>query len=231
MKRALVTVVLLAIGNAGFAWAQPVRQPDAEKYLRVPHRWQVYVELAGALPTSPGVFNDYWNSAFQFGAGAGVSVFPWLEVNGNFAYVSWSNNSTRSKGKIGYVGVNDVEEGTIKTMTISGSARFLAVPSSRTNPYAEVAIGWYSTSGDDLVIEGVLTNTMESASGITVAPSIGIQHALNEVWSAYARYTYILNLGDTFAPGELLQPEGGGEPLEGENQVYQSIGVGIVLRI
>jgi hypothetical protein len=59
----------------------------------------------------------------------------------------------------------------------------------------------------------------------------GVQYTLSESWGAYAKYTYNKGLGGEFAPGELLQPVGGGEPIEGSDQVYSNIGVGIMLRI
>jgi hypothetical protein len=230
MKRALMTAGGLLVLWAGSAVAQVGAPPQEAKYFRIPHKFQVFVELAGALPTSPGTFNDYWNSAFQFGLGGGMSVFPWLEVNGTFTYASWDNNSTQSKARIGYVGVEDVEGGLISTMTLCGAARFLAVPNSRTNPFAEMTIGYYKTSADDLTIEDVLVNSMYSVGGMLVAPAIGIQYALADSWSTYAKYSYVFCLGGEFAPSDLLLPPGGGERSSGDNQIYQTIGVGIMLR-
>jgi outer membrane autotransporter protein len=158
-------------------------------------------------------------------------MFPWLEINGNFTYASWDNNSTASKVKIGYAGVPEVEGGLITTTMLTGSARFIAGPSLRTNPYAEVGVGYYSTKADDLTIEGVLDNSMEPTSGMVVTLAAGVQYTLNESWGAYAKYTYVTCLSDQFAPGDLLLPVGGGEPVDGTNQVISTIGVGIMLRI
>lgn len=232
MKRALTTIgILLVIGaTSNSVRAQVGAPPEEQKYFRIPHKFHIIVDLAGALPTSPGVFNDFWNSAFQFGFGAGVSVIPWLDVNGMFTYASWDNNSTDSKSKIGYVGVPDVEGGLITTTTFSGAARFLAVPNARTNPFVEIAVGYYSTSGEDIQIEGVLVNEMESVSGMMIAPALGIQYSLADSWSAYAKYAYIICSSSEFAPGDLLLPEGGGEPVQGEDEIFQTIGVGIMLR-
>jgi hypothetical protein len=232
MKRALTSI---ALSLMGCFLAFPVRAQigapaEPQKYFRVPHKYHIYVELAGALPVEPGTFNDYWNSAFQFGAGGGYSILTWLDIKANFTYASWTNNSTESKSKIGFVGVPDVEGGLITTMTMSGSARFLGVPNARTNPFAEMTIGYYSTTLEDIVIEGELENSAEDASGVMLAPAIGIQYALADSWSAYAKYAYVICSSNTFAPGDLLLPVGGGEPVEGGNEVYSMIGVGVMLR-
>jgi hypothetical protein len=63
-----------------------------------------------------------------------------------------------------------------------------------------------------------------------ITPAVGIQSTLNESWGAYAKYTYVVCFSDTFAPSDLLQPVGGGEPADGSNEVYSTIGVGIMLR-
>ena len=237
MKRALTTLgILMGCVLATDASAQVTAPPDDQKYFRVPYKYVVYLDFSGALPVEPGEFNDYWNSAFQFGAGGGMSMFPWLELDGNFTYASWDNNSTASKVKIGYAGVPEVEGGLITTMTFTGSARFIAGPSMRTNPYAEVGVGYYKTKAEDITIEDafgntVLDNSMEPTSGMVISLAAGVQYTLNESWGAYAKYTYVTCFSDQFAPGDLLLPVGGGEPVDGTNQVFSNIGVGIMLRI
>ena len=76
MKRAFTTIGLSLVGCllAGAVRAQVGTPADELKYFRVPHKYHIHVELAGALPVNPGLFNDYWNSAFQFGAGGGVTI-------------------------------------------------------------------------------------------------------------------------------------------------------------
>lgn len=232
MKRALTTIGLSLVGCflAGAVRAQVGTPADELKYFRVPHKYHIHVELAGALPVNPGLFNDYWNSAFQFGAGGGVTVLSWLDVNANFTYASWDNNSTDSKAIIGFVGVNDVEGGLITTMTFSGSARFVAVPNARTNPFAEMAVGYYMTTGENIIIEGVLENEMPDASGMMFAPAVGVQYALADSWGAYAKFQYVYCTSSTFAPGDLLLPPGSTDTVEGDNEIFTVIGVGIVLR-
>jgi hypothetical protein len=241
MKRVMSTIGVFMLGSvlSGAAQAQVGTPAQEEKYFRIPHKYHLYIDLSGAIPNEPGLFNDFWNSSFHVGLGGGVTLFPWLDVNGNFTYTTWPNNSTDSKVKIEYVGVSDVEGGTIKTMTFSGSARFVGIPNARTNPFAEVAVGYYTTSAENITIEPSttgqvqfpgLTNSMESASGMMVAPMIGLQYAMADSWSAYAKYAYVLCLGDQFAPGDLLEPVGGGEPVPGDTQIYTTIGVGVMLR-
>jgi len=38
---------------------------------------------------------------------------------------------------------------------------------------------------------------------------------VSDRWSAYSRFTYLINLNSDFAPGDLLLPPGGGEPATG----------------
>lgn len=232
MKRVLTTfsLALVTCLLAASARAQVGAAPQEQKYFRIPHKYHIYLELGGSLPSKPGVFSSYWNSSLLFATGGGINVIPWLDVNFNYTYTSWANNPTKSKPVIGFVGVPDVEGGLITTMTFSGSARFLAVPNSRTNPFAEIAVGYYKTKGEDLFIEDVLTNSMQDASGIMIAPSIGIQYALADSWSAYAKYSYNRCKSDVFAPGDLLAPEGGAPPVKGAAEVFQTITVGIMLR-
>lgn len=231
MKRAVWLLGLLAcMVNATPSFAQIGAELREEKYLRMPHRWQLFIDGAIAMPTDPGLFNDFWNTAFQFGIGGGVVIFPWLEINGNFYYSSFNNNDIASKEKLEYEGVEPVEEGTVYTMMYYGSARFVAVPKQRTNPFIEIGVGAFSTKADDLFIEGIVQNSMKSVSGICFVPAVGIQYALNERWGAYTKYTYALNLNDEFAPGDLLLPAGETTKTIGGEQVISSIAVGLMVK-
>jgi opacity protein-like surface antigen len=231
MKRAVLFLVLVAlVAGAVPAWAQLGGEVREEKYLQVPHRFQVFLDGAIAMPTEPGLFNDYWNTAFQIGVGFGMVIFPWLEVNGTFNNMSFSNNDIESKEKLEFQGVEDLEDGTIHTMMYWGSAKFIAVPRARTNPFIEIGVGGFSTKADDLIVEGVVRNTMESVSGMCVVPSVGLQYAMNERWTAYTKYTYAINLNEDFAPGDLLLPAGSTTRTVGGNQVISAIGVGVMIK-
>jgi opacity protein-like surface antigen len=231
MKRAVWLVVLLAcVVNAAPTMAQIGVEEREEKYLQVPHRFHIFVDGAIAMPTDPGLFNDFWNTAFMFGIGGGMSIFPWLEVNGNYNSMSFSNNSIASKEKLEYLGVEAVEEGTIHTTMYYGSARFIGVPKARTNPYIEVGIGGFKTKADDLKIEGIVQNKMETVSGMCFVPAVGIQYAMNERWGAYTKYTYAINFNKDFAPGDLLLPAGETTKTVGDDQVISSFTVGIMAK-
>jgi hypothetical protein len=229
MKR-VFTVAALLIQAGALAASAAHAQTEEPKYLRLPHRFQIFMEGGGSLPTRPDIWNDQWNAGFSFGIGAGMSIFPWLEVNGGLSAMSFSLNTLGAKTLLQYQGIEEVEGGTVSTRVFYGSARFIAVPKSRTNTYVETAFGYYKTSAEDVVIEGVLRNSMEETSGLSFAPTVGIQYALGDYWTAYTRYTYMVNVSDTFAPGELLQPAGGGRPVVAGDQVIQTISVGIMVR-
>jgi opacity protein-like surface antigen len=231
MKRAVLSLALIALFAAAMpASAQLAGEEREEKYLQVPHRFQIYLDAGIAMPADPGLFNDFWNTAFQFGIGGGMVIFPWLEVNGNFNNFSFSNNDIASKEKVGYQGVKDIQGGSIHTKMYWGSARFIAVPHARTNPYIEIGVGGFKTKADDLFIEDVLQNKMENVSGMCFVPTAGIQYSLNERWNAYAKYTYAMNLNTAFAPGDLLLPVGSTTKTVGGNQIISSITVGMMIK-
>jgi len=231
MKRVMFVMVLCLAALSGTAAAQTLgRQQVEEKYLRIPHRFQILVEGGTALPTDPGMFNDYWNSSFQFGIGFGVSIFPWFEVNASYGGASFAVKAIDSKTVIDYQGTGSIEGGTISTTIFAGTARFIAVPKARTNPFIELSVGTFSTKADRLFIEGEFSNEMEEVSGIMVAPGLGIQYAMNERWGAYARYSYTINLNEDFAPGDLLLSPGE-EPTVGGNQIITSLMIGLMYRI
>lgn len=229
MKRAFV-MAALTLSAAVFTGAPRAQTTEEPQYLRLPHRFQIFFEGGGALPTKPSIWNDRWNSAFAFGMGAGVSIFPWLEVNGGFNTMSFSLNTLQAKAVLGYQGIKEVEGGTVSTTQFYGSARFIAAPRKRTNAFAEAMVGYFKTTGDDVVIEDELVNTMEDVSGLSGAGAVGIQYAMADAWTAYAKYTYTVNFSDSFAPGDLLQPITGPRDEPEGNQVIQTLGVGIMVR-
>jgi len=234
---------MLGVSGASLApvdgWAQTSRQPAEVKYLRVPHRFQIFVDGGMAQPSAPGVFNDYWNTAFNLDIGFGVSIRPWLEVNASYCRTSFALNAIEAKGKIKYTGIEEVQGGSVSTRVFSGSVRFLAVPKARTNPYVEIGVGAFSSTAEDVIIEDdnsdadanpQVHNSMEDVSGISVWPAVGIQYAMSDRWSTYSRFTYMMNLNSDFAPGDLLLPPGGGTPTIGGNLVISSIIVGLMAR-
>jgi hypothetical protein len=228
MKRALFVAVLMLAGvPAGTVRAQT---DEPQQYLRLPHRFQIFFEGGGSVPSSPSIWKDLWNSSFNFGVGAGAAIFPWLEVNAGFNTMTFGLDHLQAKSVLGYQGIQEVEGGAVSTKVYYGSARFVAVPKARTNPYVEVEMGYFSTSAENVVIEDVVNNSMESVSGLSLSGVAGIQYALGDYWSAYTRYVYTSNLTDNFAPGDLLQPISGSREEPQGNQVIQSLSVGIMVR-
>lgn len=201
-----------------------------ETYLRMPHRVHLFVEGGIGIPAQPGTFNHFWNTTVPVTIGVGVPVRSWLDINGAFTYAKFGLNSLAAKDRIGVVGTQEVTGGAIKTTMFWGSARFLAVPSARANPFFQVGVGAYNTTAEQLEVEGVLTNTMEDASGISVSGAMGIQYALGDVWSSYAKLQWTANLSDTFSPEDLLLQPGEAPAESGEDQMFSAILVGMVLR-
>ncbi len=231
MKRAVLSLGLIALlASAVPASAQLGGEEREEKYLQVPHRWQLFMDGGIGMATDPGLFNDFWNTSFQFGVGGGIVIFPWLEVNGTYNTLSFKNNDIASMEKVGYTGTKAIEGGTIHTTMYWGSARFIGVPHARTNPFIEIGVGGFKTKADDLFIEGVLQNEMENVSGMCFVPALGLQYAMNERWTTYTKYTYAVNLNSDFAPGDLLLPAGETTPTKGGNQVISAITVGIMIK-
>jgi len=225
MRRTLILFVVLALGATHVSYAQQ------DVYLRRPHTFVIFADMGIAMPAAPGAFRDAWNTTLPFTVGVGVAALSWLEVSGSFAYYGFGNNALESKRQIGYQGVNSVKGGNITTLEFMGRARFIGVPNQRFNPFAEVCLGYFSTSAEQLEIDNVLVNSMESVSGPAVGFGGGVQYALNEYWSAYTKYTWYINRNRDFAPTNLLL--GAGEtPIEYEdNQQFSAIVVGIMLRM
>jgi opacity protein-like surface antigen len=224
-KLALALVLVLALGTAGVAHAQD------DTYFRRPHNLVLYADLGLAMPAAPGAFRDAWNTTLPFTVGLGYAPLAWLDVSGSFSYLSFGNNALESKRQIGYQGVENVRGGGITTLQFLGRARFIGIPSQRFNPFLEASLGYFTTSAEDLEIENVLVYTMDSVSGPSVSFGAGAQHALNENWSAYTRFTWTINRNADFAPANLVRPVGAPE-VEGEgNQQYSALAVGIMIRM
>ena len=162
-------------------------------------------------------------------------IFPWLEINGTYNSLSFANNDIKSKEKVGYEGVADLKDGTVHTKMYWASARFIAAPHARTNPYVEVGVGGFKSKADDLTIDDEqknfhLSNSMMPVSGHVLVPSVGIQYAMNERWSAYSKYTYAMCRNQDFAPGDLLLPAGSTTKTIGGNQMISAITVGMMIK-
>jgi len=233
----LVAMVALMAVDAS---AQRFGEEQEETYLRIPHHFTVFVDAGIGVPTQPGPFRDSWNTTFPIEAGIGYSVFAWMDINFVASYAKFSVNELEAKRVIGFVGNTEITGGSITTIRYLGTARFLAVPSHRFNPYAELGLGYFDTSAEDLVITGTepnnpveqsWINTMDAVSGLSVNITVGGQYALNDRWSTYAKFTWTINQNSAFAPSNLLLDEND-ERSEGDgSQHMAAIMVGLMIRL
>jgi hypothetical protein len=222
----LVVMVVLAAADAS---AQRLGEPQDDTYLRIPHRFTVFLDAGIGVPTQPGPFRDSWNTTFPVSAGIGYSVLGWMDINFLASYASFS-----------FVGVSEITGGSIKTVRYMGTARFIAAPSQQFNVYAEAGAGYFSTSAEDLEITGrepnnpieqSWTNTMDAVSGLAILIGVGGQYALNERWSAYTEFTWNINQNGDFAPSNLLLAEDE-ERSTGDGSLNMAvIAVGIMIRL
>lgn len=236
----IVALVALVMMMAAEVRAQRLGEEQEETYMRIPHHITIFVDAGIAVPTQPGPFRDSWNTAFPVEGGIGLAVFGWLDLNFVASYASFSVDELEAKRQIGFVGVTEITGGTIKTIRYLGTARFIAVPSHRFNPYAEVGLGYFKTSATELSITGrepnnpqemSWTNTMDPVSGLSINFGFGGQYALNESWSAYTKFIWTINQNGDFAPTNLLL--GQGEPqVSGQgSQHMATISVGLMIRL
>ena len=233
----VVAMVVLTAANAS---AQRLGEPQEETYMRIPHHFTVFVGAGIGVPTQPGPFRSSWNTTFPVEAGIGYAVFGWMDINFVASYASFSVNELEAKREIGFVGVSEITGGTIKTVRYMGSARFIAVPSHRFNPYTEVGVGYFSTTATDLEISGrepnnpveqAWTNTMDDVSGISVSIGVGGQYALNERWSAFTEFAWAFNQNGGFAPSNLLLAEDAERSTGDGSQNIAAIMVGLMIRL
>jgi opacity protein-like surface antigen len=237
MKRfvALLFVSLVVMGVASEVLAQ------VDQYLRRPHRVTVGVEGGLSIPATPSEFSDRWNTTWPFSIGVGFAVFSWLEVAGGLTYGTFGISEIPAKNAIGVVTTAEIQGGDVSMLEYWGSARFVAVPNQRTNPFAEIRLGVFKMTADDLEVEETttgptatpaFTNEMEDANGVHFAFGGGIQYALNDNWTAYTKYLWSINLDGDFTPSSLLlPPPPSTREVEGDNMSYSTVLVGILIRL
>jgi hypothetical protein len=221
----LVVLALTAAAEESLAQETP--------YLRIPHRFIISLDAGIGVPMAPEIFKKTWNTTLPFNIGVGDAIFVWWDLSFMYGYTNFGANSLEAKRQIGWEGTAAVTGGSIKTNRYVLSSRFIAVPSQRANPFFEVEVGQFKTSAEDLEVEGVFTNTMESVDGVTYSFGIGIQYTLNESWSAYTKFVWTTNVNEEFAPTNLLlDPTAGDVPTDGDgNQQFGSLLVGLMIRI
>ena len=239
MKR-LVALLAVAIVLATLSVPSYAQQASEDTYLRIPHHFTLFLDAGIGVGSSPVSFKEAWNAATPFQIGFGGSVLAWFDVNFVYSHITFGANTLEMKRKIGFLGVDETEGGAITTNRYLGTARFLAVPNQRVNPFFEIGLGLFQTSAQAVTVTGqeansstdiTFTNEMEDVSGLSINFGGGIQYALNAKWSAYTKFIWTINQNDDFAPGNLLlgPNEPPGEP-DG-NQVFSAISVGMMIRL
>lgn len=236
----IVALVALVVIMAADARAQRLGEEPEETYMRIPHRFTIFVDAGLAVPTQPAEFRDSWDTDFPFAAGVGLAVFGWMDVNFVASYANFGVNELEAKRQIGFVGVSEISGGDITTIRYLGTVRFIAVPSHRFNPYAELGLGYFKTSATELTISGhepnnpieqSWTNTMDTVSGLSINFGFGGQYALNDRWSAFTNFIWTINQNGDFAPSNLLLDQDE-PPVEGQgSQHLATISVGLMIRL
>jgi len=235
MKRVVTTVLAAAILVTAVS-----SHAQTDQYFRRPHH--IAVELHGglAIPNQPAVWKGLWNTGWPFSTALTASVFSWLEVGGGLTYGRFSIGEIKAKQAIGIVTTSEVSGGTISMLEYYGIARFIAVPNQRTNPYAEIEVGVHRLTGKDVDVDAsvsgptifsAFSNDMPDANGIHFAGGGGLRYALGDYWTAFTKFMWTVNLGNNFAPGDLVLRRGAEERTPGENMQFGTVIVGIMLRI
>lgn len=235
MKRYVAFVLVIAA--LMIQWANASAQE--QKYLRRPHLVDLGVEGGLAIPSQPATFKELWDTGWPAAFNVGVAVFSWFEVGGGLGYAGFSTSEIPAKKAIGRSGTQEITGGKITVTSYYGRARFLAVPNARINPYAEISLGVFKTKATDLISapgssNGVpvpqLVNKMPDVTGIHFSGGGGLQYALNDHWSAYAKFVWTVNRNSDFKPGLLVQGDTPTE-VQGGSMQFGSVIVGMLYRI
>jgi hypothetical protein len=232
----LAAMVVLAAADS----SAQLGEVQEQSYLRIPHHFTIFAGAGIGVPTKPGPFRSSWNTGFPAEAGIGYSMFAWMDLNFVASYAKFSVNQMEAKREIGFVGVSEIVGGDITTIRYLGTIRFIAVPSHRFNPYAELGLGYFNTSADDLTISGSepndpteqsWTNTMDAVSGLSVNVTVGSQYVLNDSWSTYVKFTWTVNQNSGFAPSNLLLDENDARSDGDGSQHLAALMVGLMIRL
>ncbi len=231
MRRYVVGLLLCAL-VAAVAVPVAAQDDDIDAYLRLPYKFTLFIDGGLAVPASPGIFNDLWNTTLPFTVGVGYVVFPWFEIAGSATFAGYGINEIPAKAEIGLVSVEEIAGGGISTSTYAAVGRFLAFPSQPYNPYVEFGAGLYNASLETLVVgDNAQINEAEDASGIAFLTAVGLQYALTPVWSVYTKVNYQLNLGDEFNPDNLLREEDEEMIMGGDSMSWFAISLGLMIKI
>jgi opacity protein-like surface antigen len=226
-------VVTIVAGGVAESFAQ------VDEYLRRPHRLTVWLEAGLAIPSTPSDFKARWNTTWPFSGGIGWALFSWLELNGGITYGSFGISEIPAKSSLNLETTAKIDGGSVNMLSYYGGARALAIPDQQLNPFVEVRVGVFRLTADDLEVAATssgptatpaITRTMADIDGISFSFGGGLQYALNEYWSSYAKFMWTMNLNGDFAPGELTAPDLSDE-LNSGNMQFGTVIVGLMARI
>jgi hypothetical protein len=236
MKRliCLLFVALVVSGAASEAFAQ------TDVYVRQPYKFTVSVESGLAIPNQPSEFSDLWNTTWPFSGGIGYAVFSWLEIGGGLTYGTFGISEIPAKASIGIVSTAAIQGGDITVVEYYGRARFIAIPSQRINPFGVFSLGTFHISHDNLDIAETtsgptatpaFSNSMEDVNGLHVSFGGGLQYAMDEIWVAYSKFSWVMNLNEDFEPKALVASPDGTDNISGDSMQYGIVSVGIMIRL
>jgi hypothetical protein len=72
---------------------------------------------------------------------------------------------------------------------------------------------------------------MENVSGIHVGFGGGLQYALNDYWSTYTKFSWVINLNNDFAPKSLVASPDGDDVITSDSMQYGIVVVGLIFRL
>lgn len=236
----MALALVMLTGPAAYGQRRGLPSFGDEHYIRTPHRYQLFLDGGLSIPTGPGDFSHSWATTLPIQLGAGVTIFPWLDVNAVYSRSHFGSITLDAKRKIDFIGVDQTTGGDISTTRFYSSVRFLAVPQQQLNPLVEIGVGYFKTTANKLTVSGnppnlgakvTFVNQMNDESGLAITFGVGAQYALNTDWSTYAKFMWNINSASGFAPSNLLLHHNEAPGSGDGNQQFANIVVGLMIRI
>ena len=222
----LTTLVLMSAAATAFG-----QEEEEEQWSRYPYHFVLTLDGGMGIPMQPGVFKDNWNESLPFSVTFGYVVIPWVEVFGFFSFSSHSISENTAKDRMRYIGSEEINGGSIRTMIYGGIGKVIILPYSRLTPFVEAGTGLFKATANNLeVINGGINNSMEGVNGAMVIVGLGVEHNINETWNVYAKFDWVVGLNSDFNPGMLLRNRYS-PPTVGGDMQYGMILLGIKLKM
>lgn len=179
-----ITVTLLVIGL--FA-ATAVGQEEKKATL----------SLSGGLsfPSQPRVFSDYWKMGFNFGAGLGYALSPFLSLSGSFDYNNFAFNEEGFLKDYGISGYGITVSGASATIiSVLGNLKVSLTPAMESvSPYFLGGIGFFSVSTSDVTVSAggsSATAKGDSESAFSVLFGAGLDIPAGEATKVFLQVAY-----------------------------------------